>query len=75
MSKLASKVIERWSEWADEGIMGFSDMVQRFEPFNDFVDRVLEKANELNSKNIHFPDVNIAVIFYEVPEERENDRI
>ena len=57
-------IVIRNSKEIDEGTMGFHDYVTKLEPFEDFVKRVTDKANNINSKivNITYPNDTTAII-------------
>lgn len=57
-------IITRNSREIDEGTMGFHDYVTKLEPFEDFVKRVTDKANIINSDivNIAYPNDTTAII-------------
>lgn len=70
MSYIRQKVITREYTEVDEGCFGFHDYVTKYEPFNNFVDRVTKSINDLCIRstveiiNIVYPDPSIAIIIY-----------
>lgn len=58
------KIITRESQVVDFGTMGFHDYETIFEGFGDFVNRVSDAMNELNTIFVSYPDCNTAIIQY-----------
>ena len=57
-------IITRNSRQIDEGTAGFHDYVTKLESFENFVKRVTDKANNINSDivNITYPNDTTAII-------------
>ena len=59
-------IIKRNSKTVDEGTMGFHDYTTHKEPIEEFSERVLQCANEVDGKviNIAYPTEDLAIVVY-----------
>lgn len=76
MKKVKQFLVERTSKTVDNGIMGFHDYETEYQPYEDFMSKVTNEANNLLAKgykllNISYPSLNLAVIVCICKEEKK----